>query len=261
MSLLEKAETFVLATVRIVLVAVGSIGILAMAGLLFWTGWAALAPSDADHSEFLTAPTYAEVRIDLLPTPTSHPSTGGSEENSSPGKDPQSEISPFADRLFIVTSTIDKQYNIAGRKEKKFSETVSASYLENVLIEQGLALQFLELEAVIDDYLLALQSFASEIAEDQVLSRISDTASRTSIIIDAINKFHAEYVLRLQDSFDSASNLSAKRSTSKNLTLQVLFWSLCSSFAIFLISSLVLVVFRIERHLRETVETPEIGSK
>ena len=116
------------------------------------------------------------------------------------------------------------------------------------------------MEAVIDDYLLALQSVATEIAEDQVLSRISDTASRTSIIVDAINKFHAEYVLRLQESFLAASDLSTQRSVSKNLALQVLLWSLCGSFAIFLIASLVLVVFRIERNLRQHFETSEVNS-
>jgi len=157
-----------------------------------------------------------------------------------------------------VVSTLDRQYNIAGRQEKKFSDTFSAIHLERELIEQGLAKNF-NLQEVADDYLEALQSVATEIADDQVLSRIAETSSRTSIIIDAINKFHDEYLLRLQDSFDFASILSAEQDTAETFTLQILLWSFVACFAAFLMASLVLLAFRIDSHLRKRNESLEVS--
>lgn len=251
MSLLERFETYVTSTLRIVLMAVGILAILAMAVLFTWAVWTVIAPNNVDHREFLTAPSYAELRQDLLPTYDITPSSQS--RNGSQGVS-----SPYRDRLSAVVSTLDRQYNMAGRQEKKFSETFSAIHLERELIEEGLARNF-NLQEVADDYLEALQSVATEIADDQVLSRIADTSSRTSIIIDAVNKFHDEYLLRLQDSFDFASILSSEQDTAETFTLQILLWSFIACFATFLMASLVLLVFRIESHLRKRNESLEVS--
>lgn len=251
MSLLERIETYVTAALRIVLMAVGTIAILAMAVLFTWTVWTVMAPNNIDHREFLTAPSYGEFRNELLPTYDAPSQLKGGSQTVS---------SPYRDRLNAVASTLDRQYNIADRQEKKFSETFSAVYLERELIDEGLAKDF-NLDEVADDYLVALQSVATEIADDEVLSRIAETSSRTSIIIDAINKFHGEYLLRLQDSYDFASILSAERDAEQTLTLHVLLWSLIACFATFLLASLVLLVFRIESHLRKRNESLEVSAQ
>lgn len=258
MNLFEKLETYVVTTLRFVLVAVGGLAILAMVGLLVWAAWIVIVPNTVDHREFLTAPSYAELRKELLPTPDPTSSDGNPDLSSQEEQNSQQIHSPYYDRLSRITTTLDKQYNIAGREEKKFSETVSASHLERVLIDQGLNSSFY-LEEVSDDYLAALQEFATEIANDEILSRIADTSSRTTIIVDAINKFHDEYVLRLIDSYDSASSLTAKQNSSESLVIQFLVTSLAVSFTTFLMASLVLLMIRIESHLRKRNENLEVN--
>lgn len=255
----ERIETYVTAALRVILVAVGALTILALAGLLVWTAWALIVPNNVDHREFLTAPSYAEFRNELLPTPGTAPSSPGNPQASSQKAGGSQQVrSPYIDQLSSVTSTLDKQYNIAGRQEKKFSATVPASQLEQELIDQGLASRF-NLEEVVDDYLAALQELANEIADDAVLSRIADTNSRTSIILNAINKFHDEYVLRLDNSYGFASTLTAEQNAAETLTLTFLMWSLSAGFTIFLMAALILAVFRIESHLRNRTESKEVS--
>lgn len=258
MSLFERIETYVIATLRIVLVAVGALAILAIAGLIVWAAWIVIVPNNVDHREFLTAPSYAELRKELLPTPDATSPDGSTEVSSQELQHSQQVSSPYIERLSGVTTTLDKQYNIAGREESKFSETVSAGDLERVLIYQGLDSTFF-LDEVADDYLAALQEFATEIADDEILSRIADTNSRTSIIVEAIDKFHDEYVLRLVDAYDSASVLSTQQSSSESLVLNLLLVSLSVSFTTLLMACLVLLVFRIESHLRKRNESLDVG--
>ena len=260
MSLFERFETYVITTLRFVLVTVGSLAILATAGLIVWAALIFASPDNVDHKQFMTAPSYTELREGLLPTSDPVSSTGGTSETPLLGDGSQTVKSPYTERLASVTSTLDKQYNIAGREEEKFSERMSPSYLEQVLIDQGLAQDF-QLEEVADDYLSAFQSLATDIADDEVLSRIADTGARTSIIVEAVNKFHDEYVLRLHNSYDSASSLSVQQSTAKTLTLQLLLWGMGIGFTLFLIVSLVLLVLRIERHLSNRAESHEVSTE
>ena len=260
MSLFERFETWVIATLRFVLVAVGSLAILATAGLLVWAAWIFISPDNIDHKEFLIAPSYTELREGLLPTSEPVSSPDGTAESPSPGIASQTAKSPYSERLASVTSTLDKQYNIAGREEQKFSERMPASYLEQVLIDQDLAKNF-QLEEVADDYLSAFQSLATDIADDEVLSRIADTNARTSIIIEAVNKFHDEYVHRLHKSYDSASSLSVQQSAAQTLTLQLLLWGMGVGFTLFMMVSLVLLVLRIERHLSHRTESHDVSAE
>lgn len=259
MRLFEKIETFVIAILRFALVAVGALAIVATVGLLVWAAWIVMVPSDVDHREFLTAPSYDELRMELLPTTGSDPVSDRTSKNPLAEAESQQANSPYIDRLSNVTLTLDKQYNIAGRQEEKFSEKMAASYLERVLINEGLADDFY-LEEVADDYLIALQSVATDIADDEVLSRIADTSARTSIIVEALNKFHDEYVLRLQQSYDSASSLNLQQNATQVLTLQWLMWSIGVGFTLFLMVSLVLLVLRIERHLSNRNESLEAST-
>lgn len=259
MRLFEKIETYVIAILRIALVAVGVLAIVATVGLLVCAAWIVMVPSEVDHREFLTAPSYDELRTELLPTsnPDSFPDRNS--KNSFAETESQQANSPYHDRLSNVTLTLDKQYNIAGRDEEKFSEKMSASYLERMLIEQGLAENF-DLEEVADDYLIALQSLATDIAGDEVLSRIADTSARSSIIVQALNEFHDEYVLRLQKSYDAASSLNLQQNAAQVVTLQLLLWGIAVGFTLFLMVSLVLLVLRIERHLGKSNENREASA-
>ena len=256
MRLFEKIETYVIAILRFALVAVGVLAIVATVGLLVCAAWIVMVPSEVDHREFLTAPSYDELRKDLLPTSGSDPVSERNSENFLSEAESHQANSPYIDRLSNVTLTLDKQYNIAGRDEEKFSEKMSASYLERMLIEQGLAANF-DMEEVSDDYLIALQSLATEIAGDEVLSRIADTSARSSIIVEAVNKFHDEYVLRLQKSYDAASSLNLQQNATRVMTLQLLLWGIAVGFTLFLMVSLVLLVLRIERHLSKRNNTRE----
>lgn len=255
MSWFETVESYVIHAFRIILVAVGALAVLALAGVLIWLASTTLISSSVDPRKFLDEPSYEQLRSELLPTTVN--ATSDNPENKEISS--QSTVAPYLDRLTVVTNTLDQQYNIAGREERKFSEMVSASYLGEILIEQGLSEGF-DLKEVVDDYLDGLQAFATEISQDEVLSRIADTNSRTEIITNAINKFHAEYVVRLESAINIASAKSTQQAVSKALTLRLVLWSLGIGFAVFLLASMILLLFRIETHMRKRPDAREVSA-
>lgn len=249
MKWLYKVENYVIDTVRILLVFTGGITALAAIVLVLWAGFAALRSTDAEISEFLSAPTYMELRGRVLPVANQ----SLNDTTLYATANPQVSDSPFEARLRTVTETLDQQYNLAGREERKFSDSYSPQRLEALLIESDLK-EFHSNDGVMDHYLESLQDFASDLSNDAVLSRIADTSARTSVILDAINEYHTEYLYGLDTSVHLALTKSSQAETTKTSLLVTLRWLLLFAASIFFTTCMVLVVFRIERNLRQRTE-------
>ncbi len=217
--------------------------------LLLWAGFAAFQPTETAIRDNLKAPAYSELRSRLLPVASeSANSTPIDADQSSPVQD-----SPFEARLRVVTETLDKQYNLVGREEKKFSDSYSPQRLEALLIAGDLE-EFRSDNSVMDHYLDSLQKFATDLSTDAMLSRIADTSARTSLILNAINEFQAEYLYALDISTHAALVESSQAKASKASFIKTLLWFVLCAGSIFFAACLVLVVFRIERNLRHHEE-------
>ena len=249
MKWLYKIENYVIDSVRVFLLLTGGLMAAASLILLLWAGFAAFQPTETDIRDNLKAPTFAELRSRLLPVASE------SASNSPIDADQGSQVhdSPFEGRLRAVTETLDKQYNLVGREEKKFSESYSSERLEALLIERDLE-EYRSNNSVMDHYLDSLQKFASDLSNDAMVSRIADTAARTSLILNAINEFQAEYLYALDISTHAALVESSQAKTAKASLVTSLLWLLLGAGSIFFAACLVLVVFRIERILRNNDE-------
>ena len=250
-----KLENHVVNLARVVLVLLGCLGLAAAVGCLVWTGVAAVRPTDIKFEDLMIAPTYGELREQLLPVPRGTPATTSLEATNGL----QQAFSNFEGRLLAIAQSLDKQYQLVGRQERKFSEIYSSRSLFEQLVQPDLA-GFLDDEMIMDHYLDALQLFATDVSNDELISRIADTTARTSTIIEALRRFNAGYVEQLENSVLAAAALSSALNTTKSSRLSFLLWSSLGTTLAFLIATIFLTMFRIERNVRDLVNKIEVAA-
>ena len=240
--MLEKFESLYLVTIRVIFSLVVLVAFLTLVGSILWYGLARSTVGDHQTRDYLSTPTWEEVRVVVLPlASTLDESSSNAEEDNSLQAE---EFNQDMTKLDKVGEYLDQQFE---RDENwRYTNQMPVRMLDEWITRYS----GVPAEAK-PEFLEALVEVASEIGEDPMINRISSPQNRMNTVNQALevfaDQFSADYELARQDA--RAAELEAARNLDE--TAQIALLSAGAGLVTLLSLVLVIVLMRIELHMKK----------
>ena len=229
-SLFANYEVLVLRVARVVLVVLATLTFITIIVALIWITVMWIKPTNTNYKHIMNVPSYASIESEW------NSSFSAEDANAAIVK----KIPPV---LAETVETLDSLYQLVGRKEQRFSETIDVTALHTHLVAPFSAFDQPDQYAV--DFLIELEKYAHAMVEDELLKRIADVNVRTQTIMDSLTEFRDDYVINLEGALATMETRSSthwlNRMVSSLVVLQVL--SVCIT--AFVVSTVCLLGFHL----------------
>ena len=241
MKFTERTE---LLTLKIGVIAATVLAVLALCVLLYAVGgylWVQFQGHTATLVDAPDPPTWESMREPLLGVSASDLEVAGNT-----GDQESLELGAFAPEFVEILEQFDSLYGLSGRKESSFSDQYPLSVVSQFLINNSKVPEEFHAEAV-----AGLLTLARDMAADQRLARIYDSNSRTEVISESLRKYARIYAVSAQDHLAKLElrKLEASQASAAGTRRAIDIGTM--AIAIALGSLLILVLIRIESHLRD----------
>ena len=194
MNMLERFESWYLVTIRVIFSLVVLVAFLTLVGSILWYGLARSTVGDHQTRDYLSTPTWEEVRMDVLPlSPTLDESLSSAEEDNSLQTE---EYNQDMTKLDKVGEYLDLQF--VRDENWRYTKQMPVRMLDEWISKfSGVPA---EAKPV---FLEALVEVAREIGEDPMINRISSPQDRMKTVNQALevfaDQFSADYERARQD--------------------------------------------------------------
>ncbi len=251
MKYIDQFETKYVDVYRVLIVSVVFLTLLAaVSGLIYWL--AVKATSSEHRSEdYFKTPTWSSIRMDILPLVEQVDNGRASDqENTAPNSNnatstDQQEKVYIDPRIIELSNNLSKQFERNEEGVKQFREMLPRRVLQEWLISDS-GISFRWKDRFIDDIVL----FSEELGEDARINRIGSIEERAKTLISALERYVDLYVQSIDIAADAASTMNAEerdRQSEVNTTLLYIL-PICAYILLSLIALVVLI--RVEVHLR-----------
>ena len=241
-NMLERFESWYLVTIRVIFSLVVLVAFLTLVGSILWYGLARITAGDHQILDYLSTPTWEEVRVVVLPLASTL-----DESLSSPEEDQSlqtEENNQDMTKLVKVGEYLDQQF------ERDENWRYTRQMPVRILDEWITRFSGVPAEAK-PEFLEALVEVAREMGEDPMINRISSPQDRMKTVNQALevfaDQFSADYERARQDA------RAAELASAQNLTetTQIALLSAGAGLVILLSLVLVIVLMRIELHMQK----------
>ena len=240
--MLERFESWYLVTIRVIFSLVVLVAFLTLVGSVLWYGLARITAGDHQTRDYLSTPTWEEVRVVVLPLASTL-----DESLSSPEEDQSlqtEENNQDMTKLVKVGEYLDQQF------ERDENWRYTKQMPVRILDEWITRFSGVPAEAK-PEFLEALVEVAREIGEDPMINRISSPQDRMKTVNQALevfaDQFSADYERARQDA--RAAELASARNLTETTRIALL--SAGAGLVTLLSLVLVIVLMRIELHMQK----------
>ncbi|MCY4533474.1 MAG: hypothetical protein OXC84_14280, partial [Gammaproteobacteria bacterium] len=205
--MLERFESWYLVTIRVIFSLVVLVAFLTFVGSILWYGLARITSVDHQPGDYLSTPTWEEVRLDVLPLASTLDESLSSpeEDQSRQTEDDNQDMTT----LVKVGEYLDQQFE----RDENLSYTKQMAV--RILDEWITRFSGVPAEAK-PEFLEALVEVSREIGEDPMINRISSPQERMKTVNQALevfaDQFSADYERAIQDA------RAAELASAQNLT-------------------------------------------
>jgi len=223
---------------------VASLGVLVLAGAILWYAFIhSFTVATHDPSDHFVAPDWRLIRQSVLPTTAEQ---SASEENSTVRNDGFADRRrPVDERIKRLAENLNAQFSRNPGDETGFTDRYPRRLLEAWALEQsGLPPDFQA------DYVEELIVVSQAIGRDPQINRIGSLDDRAQAIMNALDAFRTAYLDQLEQAQSRASPSNADAAAHCEGAVQRSTYLGLGGLALLLLLALIVILFRIETHLR-----------